>query len=101
VSAYPEFRVALAGREQYIVRAAFKDVTITERELHNEGLPGVSDAPMTWAGRVAFYASKRCGRIEATMPYEAFEEAVEQIEVVTEGDADQATPTQPGATPGS
>ena len=50
---------------------------------------------MTWAGRVAFYASKRTGHIAADMPFEAFEDAVEELEVVTEGDL-EAVPTPAG-----
>lgn len=84
MSAYPKFRVTLTGREPFEVQSAFKDMTRFERTAHENGLPGVSEAPVTWTGNIAFLAAKRLNLIEQAMPWDAFEDQVESIEAVEE-----------------
>ena len=58
-------------------------MTKFERQAHEQGLPGMSEGPLTWAAHVAYLASVRMRKIETGMPYEAFEELIAELEVET------------------
>lgn len=81
MSPYPALTVTLTGGEVLNIQSRFKDMVAVERAMHAEGLPGAQEAPMGWSARVAWYAARRENLIDKTMPYEAFEEQIEGIEV--------------------
>lgn len=96
---YPEFEVTLDGQDPFRVASRFQDLTIVERGMAADGLPGMKEAPLSWAARVSYYAAKRTGKIDQTMPYEAYESQIESIETFGADDDEEVTadPTQQGA----
>lgn len=89
MSSFPVITVTLAGHEPFVARAVLADMTAFERLSVREGLPAVTEAPMLWTGNIAFLAAKRSGLLpEGVSTYEAFEALVEDMEVVTDTEAD-------------
>jgi hypothetical protein len=94
-----EIRVALDDQDEYVVTTRLSDHNLWDvtRAKHKWPTPG--DAPLTWLGFLAWAASRRAGKIPASLTWEQFLAACEGVENITE-DETTADPTIPGPGPG-
>lgn len=72
------------------------DLVMWDRTAQRQKWPAAQDAPVMWAGFVAWHAAKRTEAIPADETYERWEKTI--LEAVAVGTED-ADPTQPGPEP--
>jgi hypothetical protein len=95
----PRLRVVPASGEAYEVQAYNPDLLLFEDTQAKHRWPGPSAAPFRWLTFLAWAASRRTGRIEASVTWDEFRASTLQVESLNTPDA-TATPTRPGPEPG-
>lgn len=93
----PTVEVKLTGWEQLVtLQTSNNTQCMWDIERAKQGWPQPGDGFTLWATWIAWAECRRQGHVDKSMPFAAFSEQVEQLDLVTETTADvDPTPSDP------